>query len=105
MRGEAARGEPRLTGVGKHCHEQGLRILLACIDSHAARHGRYITPLLSVHINFYVRVFVRLRSSKAAVKLSATKARDVGRCGEMWGDVGRCGEICGEAVRLQGAVD
>ncbi|EOD10381.1 putative N2,N2-dimethylguanosine tRNA methyltransferase, partial [Emiliania huxleyi CCMP1516] len=56
---------------GKHCHEQGLRILLACIDSHAARHGRYITPLLSVHINFYVRVFVRLRSSKAAVGLDA----------------------------------
>mmetsp|Transcript_20755 Transcript_20755/g.67946 ORF Transcript_20755/g.67946 Transcript_20755/m.67946 type:complete len:616 (+) Transcript_20755:82-1929(+) len=65
---------------GKHCHEQGLRILLACIDSHAARHGRYITPLLSVHINFYVRVFVRLRSSKAAVKLSATKVSHLYQC-------------------------
>jgi len=65
---------------GKHCHEQGLRILLGCIDSHAARHGRYITPLLSVHINFYVRVFVRVQTGKAAVKLSPTKVSYLYQC-------------------------
>lgn len=64
----------------KHCHEQALRILLACIDSHAARHGRYITPLLSVHINFYVRVFVRVRTGKSSVKLSPTKVAYLYSC-------------------------
>eukprot|EP00965_Chrysotila_dentata_P175691 5800012-Pleurochrysis_carterae.AAC.2 len=50
---------------GKYCHESALRVLLACIDTHANRYGRYITPLLSVYINFYVRVFVRVRSTRA----------------------------------------
>jgi len=45
---------------GKHCHEMALRILLACIESHAIRHKRYIVPIISVHMDFYIRVFVRI---------------------------------------------
>uniref|UniRef100_A0A0E0M6U3 tRNA (guanine(26)-N(2))-dimethyltransferase n=1 Tax=Oryza punctata TaxID=4537 RepID=A0A0E0M6U3_ORYPU len=40
---------------GKHCHEMALRILLACIESHAIRHKRYIVPIISVHMDFYIR--------------------------------------------------
>ena len=45
-----------------YCHEQALRILLGCINTHANRYKRYIVPLLSVSVDFYVRVFVRVRS-------------------------------------------
>ncbi|KAK9808261.1 hypothetical protein WJX73_004388 [Symbiochloris irregularis] len=55
------------------CHEQALRILLASIESHANRYKRYIVPVLSVSIDFYVRVFVRVYTSPAVVKDSATK--------------------------------
>ena len=45
---------------GKYCHEMALRILLSCIAQHAGRYQRYIVPQLSFHIDFYVRVFVRV---------------------------------------------
>lgn len=43
----------------KYCHEAALRIVLACMEGHANRHRRYIVPLLSMHINFYVRLCAR----------------------------------------------
>jgi tRNA G26 N,N-dimethylase Trm1 len=45
---------------GKYCHEMALRILLASIESHANRYKRYIVPVLSLSVDFYVRVFVRI---------------------------------------------
>lgn len=39
-----------------YCHEGAVRILLACLEGHANRHKRYIQPLLSVHMDFYIRV-------------------------------------------------
>ncbi|KAJ8484875.1 hypothetical protein OPV22_017360 [Ensete ventricosum] len=53
---------------GKYCHEMALRILLACIESHANRYKRYIVPILSVYMDFYVRVFVRIFTSASAIK-------------------------------------
>lgn len=38
------------------CHEMALRILLASIESHANRYKRHIVPVLSLSIDFYVRV-------------------------------------------------
>jgi len=49
-------------------HEQGLRILLAAIETAAARAGRTIEPLLSASIDFYARVFVRVRAAPGAAK-------------------------------------
>lgn len=57
----------------KACHEQALRILLRCIESHATRYGRYIKPLLSISADFYVRVFVRVFTSPLQCKLSSSK--------------------------------
>ncbi|KAK9806734.1 hypothetical protein WJX72_000916 [[Myrmecia] bisecta] len=56
-----------------YCHEMALRILLATIESHANRYKRHIVPVVSLSIDFYVRVFVRVYTSAAAVKDSATK--------------------------------
>ena len=59
---------------------QALRIVLASIDTHAGRYKRYIVPLLSLSADFYVRVFVRVYTSAAEVKRSASKKSLVFHC-------------------------
>eukprot|EP00887_Chlorella_sp_A99_P005640 scaffold1.g5640.t1 len=56
-----------------YCHEMALRILLASLATHAARYKRYIVPVLSLSIDFYIRIFVRVYTSAAEVKAGATK--------------------------------
>lgn len=56
-----------------YCHEQAIRILLASISTTAAKYKRYIVPVLSCSIDFYVRVFVRVYTSPAEVKNTALK--------------------------------
>ena len=41
--------------AGKHCHEFALRLVLACLSAHAARYKRYITPIVSCSMDFYIR--------------------------------------------------
>lgn len=53
------------------CHEMAIRILLHSIASHAARYKRVIEPLLCVSMDFYLRCFIRVRTSAADVKLNA----------------------------------
>ena len=65
---------------GKYCHEAALRIVLGCVDSHANRHKRYVVPLLCAHINFYVRLFVRVYTSPSLVKRAPTKRAYVYQC-------------------------
>ncbi|GAV83232.1 TRM domain-containing protein [Cephalotus follicularis] len=65
---------------GKYCHEMALRILLACIESHANRYKRYIVPVLSVQMDFYVRVFVRIYTSPSAIKNTPLKLSYVYQC-------------------------
>lgn len=62
------------------CHEMALRILLRCIEGHANRYGRYIQPLLSLSIDFYIRVFVRVYTGQFQSKMSATKQSMVHQC-------------------------
>lgn len=62
------------------CHEMALRIVLRCIESHANRYGRYIVPLISLSVDFYVRVFVRIFTSPSTVKESITKLSMVYCC-------------------------
>ncbi|KAK9455762.1 N2,N2-dimethylguanosine tRNA methyltransferase-domain-containing protein [Dipodascopsis uninucleata] len=52
-------------------HEAALRLVLGAISSAAGRYGKSIEPLLSLSIDFYVRLFVRVRNSPATVKLLA----------------------------------
>lgn len=50
---------------------QALRIILHSLDQRAAVYQRYIQPLLSVSVDFYIRVFVRVFTGQAKVKNSA----------------------------------
>ncbi|KAK1273372.1 putative tRNA (guanine(26)-N(2))-dimethyltransferase 2 [Acorus gramineus] len=65
---------------GKYCHEMALRILLASIESHANRYKRYIVPILSVQMDFYIRVFVRVYTSASAMKNTPLKLSYVYQC-------------------------
>ena len=51
--------------------QKALRILLASLEGHAARSHRYIVPLVSLSIDYYIRVFVRVYTSPSEVKRSA----------------------------------
>ncbi len=53
---------------GTFSHEAGLRIILHAIASSAARYGMAIEPLLSLSVDYYARVFVRVWRSPARVK-------------------------------------
>lgn len=65
---------------GPQSHEGGLRIILHAIALCAARYGLSIEPLLSLSIDFYVRVFVRVYRSPAQVKFLASKSMIVYSC-------------------------
>lgn len=65
---------------GYHSHEVGLRLLLHATASTAARYGLAIEPLLSLSIDFYARIFIRVRKSAADVKYLAGKTMTVYCC-------------------------
>uniref|UniRef100_W5MHH1 tRNA (guanine(26)-N(2))-dimethyltransferase n=1 Tax=Lepisosteus oculatus TaxID=7918 RepID=W5MHH1_LEPOC len=64
----------------KYCHEMALRIILHSLDQRAGVYQRFIEPLLSVSVDFYIRVFVRVRTGQARVKSSASKQALVYNC-------------------------
>ncbi|XP_052805195.1 tRNA (guanine(26)-N(2))-dimethyltransferase-like isoform X1 [Mya arenaria] len=64
----------------KFCHEMAMRIILRCLESHAARHSRYIVPLISLSIDFYFRIFVKVYSGQKKAKFSATHTGMVYQC-------------------------
>ncbi len=65
---------------GKFCHESALRILLHSIQSHAARYKKHIVPVLSMSVDFYVRVFVRVYTSAGMAKEGATRVSYAFQC-------------------------
>ncbi|CAM9717541.1 unnamed protein product [Chrysoparadoxa australica] len=110
---------------GKYLHEMSLRILLNDLSRTAARHGRYIQPVMSLSIDFYIRVFVRVfkgpgkankSCQKAALVAQSTQcpsfwmipvARAVGSTshpGTMPNEVGVCGETGGRIKVFGGPI-
>lgn len=65
---------------GMHSHEGGLRLILHAIESSAAKYGLAMEPLVSLSIDFYARVFVRIKNSPANVKFQAGKNMVVYNC-------------------------
>ncbi|KAH0826983.1 N2,N2-dimethylguanosine tRNA methyltransferase [Lanmaoa asiatica] len=57
----------------EYSHEAALRLVLNTISTSAIRYGRYIEPLLSLSIDFYVRIFVRIHAAPVEVKKAASK--------------------------------
>lgn len=50
--------------LGKpYCHEQALRMVLYMINSMANRHGKRVEPLISLTVDFYVRLFMRIKTA------------------------------------------
>ncbi|CAL9764161.1 unnamed protein product [Musa acuminata subsp. burmannicoides] len=47
----------------KYHHEMALRMLLACVESHANRYRHYIVLVISVPMDFYMQVFVHIFTS------------------------------------------
>ncbi|GAA5859268.1 hypothetical protein JCM8547_008947 [Rhodosporidiobolus lusitaniae] len=64
----------------EYSHEVGLRLVLHALAQTAARYGRYIEPQLSLSIDFYVRLFVRVRTGPKEVKGVAAKTSLVYYC-------------------------
>ncbi|PGH17518.1 N2,N2-dimethylguanosine tRNA methyltransferase [Helicocarpus griseus UAMH5409] len=65
---------------GPQSHEAGLRLILHALATSAAKYGSAIEPLLSLSIDFYARVFVRVHRSPAEVKFTAGKSMIVYNC-------------------------
>ncbi|XP_060620902.2 tRNA (guanine(26)-N(2))-dimethyltransferase [Anolis sagrei] len=64
----------------RFCHEMALRIILHSLDLRANCYQRYIVPLLSVSVDFYIRVYVRVFTAQSKVKASASKQALVYNC-------------------------
>ncbi|KAJ1333433.1 tRNA (guanine26-N2/guanine27-N2)-dimethyltransferase [Microdochium nivale] len=65
---------------GHFSHEGGLRLILHALATTAARHGLAIEPQLSLSIDYYIRIFVKVYKSPAAVKFLAGKTMLVYSC-------------------------
>ncbi|ORX69915.1 N2,N2-dimethylguanosine tRNA methyltransferase [Linderina pennispora] len=61
-------------------HELALRLVINSLQQAANRHKRYIEPLLSCSIDFYVRIFVRVHDKPILVKDVASKTGLVYHC-------------------------
>ncbi|KAL1856115.1 RNA methyltransferase tRNA(m5U54)methyltransferase [Paecilomyces lecythidis] len=69
-----------ITMKGYHSHEGGLRLILHALATSAAKYGLAIEPLLSLSIDFYARVFVRVYKSPAEVKFISGNTMLVYNC-------------------------
>lgn len=65
---------------GAHSHEGGLRLILHGLAMSAAKYGLAIEPLLSLSIDFYARVFVRVHRSPSEVKFTSGNIMLVYNC-------------------------
>ncbi|CCH44999.1 N(2),N(2)-dimethylguanosine tRNA methyltransferase, mitochondrial [Wickerhamomyces ciferrii] len=59
--------------TGDAVHESALRLVLNSIGNTAAKYKKTIEPLLSLSIDFYVRVFIKVKTSPIEVKNLASK--------------------------------
>ncbi|TNY20305.1 N2,N2-dimethylguanosine tRNA methyltransferase [Rhodotorula diobovata] len=64
----------------EYSHEVALRLVLNALATTAARYGRYIEPQLSLSIDFYVRLFIRVRTAPKEVKALASKTSLIYYC-------------------------
>lgn len=64
----------------RFCHEMALRIILRSIESHATTYSRYIVPLLSLSVDFYFRLFVKVYTGQYQTKFSASHTGMVYQC-------------------------
>lgn len=56
--------------LGKPTHEHAVRVVLASLERSAARYQRHIVPFISLSMDFYVRMFVRVYTRPEEAKRS-----------------------------------
>ncbi|KIW19808.1 N2,N2-dimethylguanosine tRNA methyltransferase [Exophiala spinifera] len=66
---------------GSYSHEGGLRLILNAVATSAARYGLAIEPLLSLYIDYYARLFIRVHRKPLEVKLLPGTTMIVYSCG------------------------
>ncbi|KAL2148500.1 hypothetical protein VTH82DRAFT_2054 [Thermothelomyces myriococcoides] len=66
---------------GWYSHEVGIRLILHAIETAAGKYGLAMEPLLSLSVDFYVRVFVRIKKAPFLVKFQGGKNMMVYSCG------------------------
>lgn len=66
---------------GPHSHEGGLRLILNAVAMSAATYGLAVEPLLSLYIDYYARLFIRVHRKQHEVKLLAGTTMTVYNCG------------------------
>lgn len=67
--------------LGKaNCHEFALRMVLYTINSIANKMGKQIEPLLSLSVDFYIRLFIRVRNSPQQCHSSLSRYSQVFQC-------------------------
>jgi tRNA(guanine-26,N2-N2) methyltransferase len=64
----------------RYCHEQALRLVLGAVESAANRYGRTIRPLVSVSVDFYVRVFVTVHACAEEANRSSVRKAHLYQC-------------------------
>ncbi|CAG7815273.1 unnamed protein product, partial [Allacma fusca] len=64
----------------KACQELALRILIHAVQSVANRYGKFVVPLVSLKIDFYVRIFFRVLHSPILCKQSAIQTAMFYQC-------------------------
>ncbi|TIA90666.1 hypothetical protein E3P99_01451 [Wallemia hederae] len=64
----------------EYSHEAALRLILNSVSQSAARYGRYIEPLMSLSIDFYVRMWIRVHDGLSGTKKAFSKAGLVHVC-------------------------
>ncbi|RVX68614.1 hypothetical protein B0A52_07041 [Exophiala mesophila] len=66
---------------GPHAHEGGLRLIINAVALAAAKYGLAIEPLLSLYIDYYARLFIRVHKKPNEVKLLPGSTMIVYGCG------------------------
>ncbi|KAG5925771.1 hypothetical protein E4U42_003943 [Claviceps africana] len=65
---------------GMHSHEVALRLILNAVATSGARYGLAIEPILSLSIDFYTKLFIKVTRSPSAVKFLGAKTMLVYSC-------------------------
>lgn len=68
------------TSKARYLHELALRLALHQIQVSAARYRRAITPLLSLSVDFYVRLFIRVDNAPIRCKQMASQTAVAVQC-------------------------
>jgi len=64
----------------RYLHEMSLRLLYNAVASCAARHQRYVEPLISCSVDFYVRIFFRVHEGATQAKMLGSRTGLVFQC-------------------------